>query len=480
MTSSKDCENECDEDNIYCTQDVDEVDNEIFEEIKTQFGQYDKEAFILNIVGKYCEEPEQLNDIRQSLYDYAKSKIEDFPQGFLTERRQRGTGKSVTEKYASDVYYIFAFVEGIVSTSEFQREVISKHKLKHAMSQDLSQSIVGNTNEESMDTYSLPLHIMEDLMRKELLPIRESLTELKATFACELRSKTNDIRQLRAENNRLQTEISTCAEEKNRLADSTAQLKSEIKFLRQRLKSCEDANESNEEILRELRKIQRGHQNTKGSPKMHSADKQTQIVQQQKTTRHSENENTNSTKSDGEVTRIHKQTDERILMDRGVLTTFPEVNASTSRDRKESEKVENQKENFNMTKTYANALASLEGNSDNLAGTTTSFTSYTFVRNKRRTKRIVLANIKARDTTYEDVKADIEEWCENKDVNVSSIFLLAHHSARRFPTFVIRANIAEDDYEKTQDPDFWPDTISDRDWIIRNDRNTKPDRSEKL
>lgn len=37
------------------------------------------------------------------MYDYAKANLEEFPPGFLTERRQRGTGKSIKEKYASDV-----------------------------------------------------------------------------------------------------------------------------------------------------------------------------------------------------------------------------------------------------------------------------------------------------------------------------------------------------------------------------------------
>lgn len=107
-----------------------------------------------------------------------------------------------------------------------------------------------------------------------------------------------------------------------------------------------------------------------------------------------------------------------------------------------------------------------------------AFTGYTFVRGKRRTQRIVLANIKARGSSFEDVKTEIIKWCEDRGANVFGIFLLAHHSARKFPTFVIRANIDVDDYEKTQTPDFWPDTISVRDWIVRTDRNTEPERSE--
>lgn len=95
------------------------------------------------------------------------------------------------------------------------------------------------------------------------------------------------------------------------------------------------------------------------------------------------------------------------------------------------------------------------------------FTGYTFVRGKRRT--IVPANIKAWGSSFEDVKTEIIKWCKDKDVNVSGVFLLAHPSERKFPTFVIRANIDIDDYEKIQNPGFWPDTIYVKDLIVRTD-----------
>lgn len=50
---------------------------------------------------------------------------------------------------------------------------------------------------------------------------------------------------------------------------------------------------------------------------------------------------------------------------------------------------------------------------------------------------------------------------------MTSILKIAHHSARRFPTFVIPANRDVDGYEKKpQNLDFWPETISEKDWIV--------------
>lgn len=150
-----------------------------------------------------------------------------------------------------------------------------------------------------------------------------------------------------------------------------------------------------------------------------------------------------------------------------------------------------QKENQNNKKTYARILTSSaktpsvndsERNTDHNVWISkehyseekkSHFTGYTFVRGKHRTKPIVLANIKARGTIFEEVKTDIMKWCEERNVSISGIFLLAHHSERKFPTFVIRANIDSDDYEKTQNAAFWPETISVREWIVCNDRNTE-------
>ena len=89
------------------------------------------------------------------MYDFAKSQSESFPGGFLTERRQRGkSGKPVCEKYAADVYYLYAFVEGIVSSDELQKDVMSKHKMKNAnISQcDDSQEL----NEVHVSTHRYP------------------------------------------------------------------------------------------------------------------------------------------------------------------------------------------------------------------------------------------------------------------------------------------------------------------------------------
>jgi hypothetical protein len=63
------------------------------------------------------------------LYDLAKDRCDNVPQGYLSKRVQREhLKKSVPEKYASDVYLLYGFVNGSVSLDVLQKEVLSKHK----------------------------------------------------------------------------------------------------------------------------------------------------------------------------------------------------------------------------------------------------------------------------------------------------------------------------------------------------------------
>lgn len=50
------------------------------------------------------------------------------------------TEKSITEKHAYDVYYkyVFFILEGIVSTTEFQRAVTSRYKMQNSSLQETS------------------------------------------------------------------------------------------------------------------------------------------------------------------------------------------------------------------------------------------------------------------------------------------------------------------------------------------------------
>ena len=63
------------------------------------------------------------------MYDVAKAKSEDFPDGNLIKRVKRGgQSKSVCEKYACDVYLLFKFFKGSVPAHVIQTDVLSRQK----------------------------------------------------------------------------------------------------------------------------------------------------------------------------------------------------------------------------------------------------------------------------------------------------------------------------------------------------------------
>lgn len=61
--------------------------------LKINFNLATIRKFLLNIVERYVENPDQLNGIRQSMYDYSKANLEEFPHGFkkrtVTKRNRK-------------------------------------------------------------------------------------------------------------------------------------------------------------------------------------------------------------------------------------------------------------------------------------------------------------------------------------------------------------------------------------------------------
>ena len=128
---------------------------------------------------------------------------------------------------------------------------MSKHKMKNT---NISQC---DDSQELNEVSGLTLSDILKHVNCELAPIHEELQELTTLFQSEIKSRNHEIMLLRAKNERLQTKLSNNILEKCRISDSEGQLKSEIRYLKQNLKSCEEENKNNGEILHELKKIQK-------------------------------------------------------------------------------------------------------------------------------------------------------------------------------------------------------------------------------
>lgn len=83
------------------------------------------------------------------------------------------------------------------------------------------------------------------------------------TLRRELKIKESEIQSLQLENDKLWQELEACNLEKCRLTNSKSHLRSDIRFINQKIKSYDDGNDAKTEIINEVRKLQK----TQSSPK---------------------------------------------------------------------------------------------------------------------------------------------------------------------------------------------------------------------
>lgn len=90
-----------------------------------------------------------------------------------------------------------------------------------------------------------------------LILVNEKLTEIQLTLQSELKIKQSGIQSLHLENDKLRQELEACNIDKCRLDDSESHVRSEIRFLNQKMKSYYDGNDANSEIINEVKKLQK-------------------------------------------------------------------------------------------------------------------------------------------------------------------------------------------------------------------------------
>lgn len=280
----------------------------------------------------------------------------------------------------------------------------------------------------------------------------------------------SEIQSLQLENEKLRQELEACNLEKCRLADSESHLGTEIQFLNQKIKSYEDGNDAKTQIISEVMKLQKTHSSPSKPSQQKTYNIQSSSLQKHTSSDASCEEQDNAiniSQQNGTTTKPSSHTvsnhtsysaNKDAQMQNSPSVTYamvvnsPQENKSCSESKQSHSynafTADSKQKSSTLNDVFTNQDRASEVDTDVAAKDNTctpnSFKGYTFVRKKHTpSKRVVLANIKARDTTFEKVKEDIVSWCHNKNVNVFSIILLANHSARRYPTFVIRVNIDE-------------------------------------
>ncbi|XP_046552220.1 uncharacterized protein LOC124261896 [Haliotis rubra] len=121
-----------DNEDIYTTQPCDEIDKSIYLEIKAKLGSKDKTSFIDSIQDIYNHNIKEINDVKESLYDYAKQTCVNFPAGLLVRRKNtQATTAPAIYKCAQDVYYLYHYIEGTIPAHVLQTKVLSRASVRH-------------------------------------------------------------------------------------------------------------------------------------------------------------------------------------------------------------------------------------------------------------------------------------------------------------------------------------------------------------
>ncbi|KAL3856418.1 hypothetical protein ACJMK2_011182 [Sinanodonta woodiana] len=84
--------------------DIDEINEGIYMQIKTKFGTLNRSTFKKRL--KTALDVKSLRDSRQALFDLAKKKRYDCPDGRLVERLPRTNSAPVEDKLSEDIYIV--------------------------------------------------------------------------------------------------------------------------------------------------------------------------------------------------------------------------------------------------------------------------------------------------------------------------------------------------------------------------------------
>ncbi|KAK3108875.1 hypothetical protein FSP39_017671 [Pinctada imbricata] len=183
-----------DNDLYYNTQSVSGIDEDLYGMLKEKLGAKDRLSFISGLLNIYQINELELKHVRESLYDYARHYCPNMPDGSLSTRVQRSNGKTVMEKYAIDIYLLFNYVEGSVSSQVIERDVLSAHKKKQDR---LNETINETCIDSSFNTESERDMIKSIVEIKQL--IQNNSTYMKEQFERLEKRHESEMKCLKAE-----------------------------------------------------------------------------------------------------------------------------------------------------------------------------------------------------------------------------------------------------------------------------------------
>ncbi|CAC5390340.1 unnamed protein product [Mytilus coruscus] len=216
-------------------------DEDMFNLIKTEFGQLDRKTFKHDLL-----QHTDLNDlkpIRTSLFDLVRKRDNTLTDTKLVERTNRDNGQSAGDKMAEDIFVIFQYLEGANNMSEL-RQCMSRSRRpttvpdeNDGLLTDIFNKLSNKARYTSKGTGNSVVISMlmevKQMINDGLKPITAKVDKLSCNFENDIKLLKNSLRNKDNEIINLQTQIS---EYKQRIT----QLQADVKLKTQELKERDD------------------------------------------------------------------------------------------------------------------------------------------------------------------------------------------------------------------------------------------------
>lgn len=517
------------DEHIYNTQVVDEIDEDIFSFIKKSYGSYDKIRFEQELL-QHGEEHD-LEKIRYSLYDYMKANSDEPPTGCLSKRVERGN-KTISEKYASDIYLLYGYLEGFIPVQQIQSEVMSKRRVSR-LNSTVNETLIGSTT-TSYENHETNTTIMQNIIEiKQMIKEGNDCIETNFTrLVNDLKAENKTLKQSLSEQNQ---DIAKLKSEIDLLREREASLRSTNKILQQETKIAKDESYINQITINKTLGVLRqnqlnidkklsqvlqktvNHQTYASAVQSHTRSLNTEngnthtysvLTPQTKRSNIENNHTTNNHQSESSPLAMNSDnasfhTVDRISIseepdyepelpnsqytptpkDKNIksyshlsLDTISQTSLTTDYDMEKREKIHTEATTQIAIHNKGNDKHDFEQSQvQNDKTTLKNDISDIFCGFRRkRTKKIVLYNVKASGDIREITPA-LKEYAKVKGVHVTYVKVLKKNETRFGSYFTLKLNINHGDYEKLENThSFWPSEIYWRDWAPRftNDRTT--------
>ena len=459
-------------------------DEDMYNLIKTEFGQLDRKTFKTSLL-QYTDSND-LKPIRTSLFDLVRKSDNSLSEAKLIERTNRDNGQPPGEKLADDIYVIYQYIEGGNNFSDLKQCLSRSRKTTVASDENdglladifskLSNKVKSSGQCSDNSVVISMLMEVKQMINEGLKPLTEKIDKAVIKFG-------NEVQYLKKMLNSKYIEITNLQGQVNEYRDRYAQLQADIKLKNQELRDrdekveCDKAQRKiTEKITSKLDAIDtrlRNQQNTNES-------KATNDINHDDT---NDAKSTNDTNNDtGERTETDDVGEANIPIETEqaeepkaipVVQSTRAMNNSSNGSMSQNNYIDymsfRHTEDSSLRKKYPYDKTERPNNSIN--GSDQS--AFRGVVARRRTKRIVLYNVRA-DKQFEVVESAVRSFAERQGVHVTFTKLLKRRENRDNSSYIMRVNINEEDYKNKveNNEQFWPKGVYWRNYVPYNNNQS--------